>query len=76
MRVAVNETVLERGHIGTNIGTFEVQTLFKPEPCIFVEGRWVDIIKMLKLFEEDKTKLMLRMNTFKVESSTFIEGQL
>ena len=48
----------------------------KPEPCIFVEGRWVDINKMIKLFEEDKSKLFLRMTTFKVESSTFIEGQL
>ena len=48
----------------------------EPEACIFVEGRWVDVNKMIKLFEDDKTRLLLKMTTFKVESTTFIEGQL
>ena len=76
MNLTITEKLHESGRVKSNIGAFEVHNVFQPERCIIVEGRRVDINMMKKLFLEDKDKLMLKMLTFKIESSTLIDGHL
>lgn len=76
MNLTITENLVETGRVKSNIGAFEVLNVFQPERCIMVEGRRVDIGMMKKLFEEDKARLLLKMVTFKIESSTLIDGQL
>jgi hypothetical protein len=76
MNLTVTENIVEKGTVKSNIGAFEVLNVFQPERCVFIEGRRVDINMVRRLFEEDKTRLLLKMITFKIDTSALIDGQL